>query len=148
MRRPFLFSDNGKSCIVNVFLGGYLVLVGMMFGSFINLAADRLPRGESLLHPRSHCRSCGRVLNFVDLLPVAGYLIRRGRCAGCGSSIGPASLAIEALCGLFMLVPLATFGLARGAVVGGIAVALVGAAAVALSFARAQGATGRGSRLG
>ena len=129
-------------------LSGYLVLVGMMFGSFINLAADRLPRGESLLHPRSHCRSCGRVLNFVDLIPVAGYLVRRGRCASCGSPIGPASLAIEALCGLLLLIPLATLGLLRGAVVGGIAVALVGAAAVALSFARTQRARGRESRLG
>lgn len=134
--------------IVFSFVAGYLVVVGMMFGSFINLAADRLPRGESLLRPRSHCRSCGRVLNFVDLIPVAGYLVRRGRCASCGSSIGPASLAIEALCGLLMLIPLATLGLVRGAVVGGIAVALVGAAAVALSFARTQDAKGRGSRPG
>jgi prepilin signal peptidase PulO-like enzyme (type II secretory pathway) len=130
-----------------VFLNGYLVLVGMMFGSFINLASDRLPRGESLVAPRSHCRSCGRVLNFVDLIPVAGYVIRRGRCASCGSSIGPSSPAIEAGSGALMLIPLAAFGLVPGAVVGAVAVAVVGAAAVTLSFARTQGAR-RGSRLG
>ena len=59
----------------------YFVLVALFVGSFINLAADRLPRGESLVTPRSHCRSCGRVLNVIDLLPVAGYFIRGGRCA-------------------------------------------------------------------
>jgi leader peptidase (prepilin peptidase)/N-methyltransferase len=133
---------------VFLFLNGYLVLVGMMFGSFINLAVDRMPRHESLLRPRSHCRSCGRVLNFVDLIPVAGYLIRMGRCASCGSSIGPASLVVEALCGLLMLVSLAALGMVPGAVIGGIGVAVVAAGAVALSFARAEGARGRGSRLG
>ena len=58
-------------------LEAYLVLVALLIGSFINLAADRLPRGESVVSPRSHCRSCGRVLNVVDLFPVAGYLVRR-----------------------------------------------------------------------
>ena len=62
-------------------VGAYAVLVAALVGSFINLAADRVPRGESVVRPRSHCRSCGRVLNFVDLIPVAGYLIRAGRCA-------------------------------------------------------------------
>jgi prepilin signal peptidase PulO-like enzyme (type II secretory pathway) len=128
-------------------LTSYVVLVGMMLGSFINLAADRLPRGESLVHPRSHCHSCGRVLNLVDLIPVAGYVIRGGRCATCGASIGASSPAVEALCGALMLASLAAFGLLLGALVGGVAVALVGVAAVTLSFARSRGAR-RGFRLG
>jgi prepilin signal peptidase PulO-like enzyme (type II secretory pathway) len=125
----------------------YLVLVALLLGSFINLAADRLPRRESLVRPRSHCRSCGRVLNLIDLIPVGGYVIRGGRCASCGVSIGALSPAVEALCGAIMLAPLALLGLARGAVVGGAAVALVGLAAVGLSFARTRDAR-RGSRLG
>jgi prepilin signal peptidase PulO-like enzyme (type II secretory pathway) len=128
-------------------LGGYLVLVGMMVGSFINLAADRLPRGESILAPRSHCRSCGRMLNLVDLIPVAGYLIRRGRCATCGVSIGLSSPAIEVLCGVLMLLPVAAFGLLEGALVGGYAVALVGVGVVTVANARRRDAR-RGSRLG
>jgi prepilin signal peptidase PulO-like enzyme (type II secretory pathway) len=128
-------------------LTGYLVVVALAFGSFINLAADRLPLGESLTTPRSHCRSCGRVLNVVDLIPVVGYLIRKGRCAGCGSSIGPSSPAIEALCGAVMLIPLAAFGLVPGALLGGVGVALVGVAALTLSFARTRSAR-RESRLG
>ena len=122
---------------VSPILSAYLVLVGLMLGSFINLAADRLPRGESIVHPRSHCRSCGRVLNLVDLIPVAGYAIRRGRCASCGASIGVSAPAVEAACGLSMVVALATLGLALGGLVGGAAVALLGASAVGWSFARA-----------
>ena len=133
---------------MNLLFSGYLVLVGVLVGSFINLAADRLPRGESIVNPRSHCRSCGRVLNFVDLIPIAGYAIRRGRCASCGSSIGVSSPAIEALCGALMLIPLATLGLVPGGLVGGIGVGLVGATAVALAFARTREARGRGSPLG
>ena len=129
-------------------LGAYLVLVGMMVGSFINLAADRLPRGESVVAPRSHCRSCGRVLNLVDLIPVAGYLIRRGRCATCGVSIGLSSPAIELLCGVLVLLSVAAFGLVQGALIGGFAVALVGVAAVTIANARQRDARRRESRLG
>jgi prepilin signal peptidase PulO-like enzyme (type II secretory pathway) len=128
-------------------LTSYLILVAMMLGSFINLAADRLPKGESVMHPRSHCRSCGRVLNLVDLIPLAGYMIRGGRCATCGASIGASSPAVEVLCGALMLASLAAFGLLLGALVGGVAVAIVGVAAVTLSFARSRGAR-RGFRLG
>ena len=122
--------------IVLVAAAAYLVLVALLIGSFINLAADRLPRRESLVRPRSHCRSCGRVLNAVDLIPVCGYFIRGGRCAGCGISIAAASPAVEALCGALMLAPLMVLGLIPGAVVGGAAVALVGVTTVGLSFAR------------
>lgn len=116
----------------------YLVLVALLAGSFINLAADRVPRHESLVRPRSHCRSCGRVLNVVDLIPVAGYLVRGGRCASCGTSIGPASLVVEAVCGVSMLVMVVTLGPPRGALVGGAVVAAVGVAAVSLSLARSR----------
>ena len=103
---------------------------------------------ELVVSPRSHCRSCGRVLNFVDLIPVGGYLIRRGRCASCGSPIGQSSPVVEGLSGALMLIPLATLGLGWGAVVGGVAVALLGAAAVTVAFARVQQPAKRGSRLG
>ena len=117
-------------------LSAYLVLVGVIFGSFINLAADRLPRRESLLRPRSHCRSCGRVLDFVDLMPIGGYIIRGGRCAGCGVAIGASSPVVEALCGAVMLVPLALIGPWPGAVVGFAGVALVGVGAVSFRLGR------------
>ncbi len=132
---------------VTPILSAYLVLVGLMLGSFINLAADRLPRRESLITPRSHCRSCGRELNVVDLLPVAGYVLRGGRCASCGATIGAWSPVVEALCGAAMLAPLALLGPWPGALVGFAAVSLVGLAAVSFGFGRVQGSR-RGSRVG
>ena len=129
-----------------VALGAYAVVVAALLGSFINLAADRLPRGESVVRPRSHCRSCGRVLTFVDLIPVAGYIFRRGRCATCGVRIGASSPLIEGLCALSMLTAIGLLGLAHGAAVGLATVALIGAVWVGTSVARSP--IRRGSRSG
>jgi len=100
------------------FLIAYLVFLGLVLGSFINLAADRLPRGESIISPRSHCRACGRELNTIDLLPVLGYLLRGGRCASCRVAIGASSPIVEAVAGAFMLVPILWFGVWPGALAG------------------------------
>jgi prepilin signal peptidase PulO-like enzyme (type II secretory pathway) len=117
-------------------VSSYFVLIALLLGSFVNLAADRLPRRESLIRPGSHCRACGRRLNVVDLVPVAGYLLRRGRCASCGVAIGRSSLAVEAACGLGMLVPVVVLGLGRGVVVGFFLVATVAVGTVSLGYAR------------
>lgn len=115
----------------------YMVLVALLLGSFINMAADRLPRRESLVHPGSHCRACGRRLNFVDLVPVAGYLIRAGRCASCGAPIGAASPVVEALAGAAMAVPVFWLGPLRGGVAGLVLVTLLGVTVVGLARVRA-----------
>jgi prepilin signal peptidase PulO-like enzyme (type II secretory pathway) len=109
---------------VTVFVEGYLVLLGLVAGSFINLASDRLPRGESLVAPRSHCRSCDRVLNAVDLLPVAGYLLRGGRCATCRAPIGAWAPIVELVSGLLMVATITWLGVWPGTAAG---LALVGA---------------------
>ena len=131
--------------MIEVGLDAYMVLVALLFGSFINLCADRLPRGESVIRPRSHCRSCGRVLNAVDLFPVAGYLVRVGRCASCGVPIGVSSPVIEALCGSAMLAAAALLGPGRGAIAGFVAIAMVGAGV--LGVGRLRRST-RGSQPG
>jgi prepilin signal peptidase PulO-like enzyme (type II secretory pathway) len=120
--------------VITPFVAGYLVLASLLVGSFVNLAADRLPRGESLIRPRSQCRSCGRQLNVVDLLPVAGYLIRRGKCATCGTPIGAASPVVEAACGALMGVALLVLGLWPGAALGLVLVALWGVLVTSISL--------------
>ena len=90
---------------VTAVVGSYLLLAGLAVGSFVNLAADRLPRGESLVWPGSHCTSCGRRLNAIDLLPVVGYFLRGGRCATCRTPIGVTSPLVEASCGALMAIP-------------------------------------------
>lgn len=60
---------------------------GACMGSFLNCAAWRSVHGESVLKGRSHCTTCGHQLGFVDLIPVLGWVILRGRCRYCGSKI-------------------------------------------------------------
>jgi prepilin signal peptidase PulO-like enzyme (type II secretory pathway) len=116
----------------------YLVLVGLMLGSFINLAADRVPRGESLVRPGSHCRACDRLLNVVDLLPVAGYVVRGGRCASCGVPIGVSAPLIEATSGILILAAIAALGVWPGALVGMGLVAAWGCTVVGLATRRSR----------
>jgi leader peptidase (prepilin peptidase) / N-methyltransferase len=110
--------------LIGVLVGLYLVLVGLMVGSFINLAADRLPRGESVIRPRSHCRACGRQLNTLDLIPVVGYLLRGGRCATCRAPIGLASPVVEGVSGCFMAVALIWLGVWPGALLGAVLISV------------------------
>jgi leader peptidase (prepilin peptidase)/N-methyltransferase len=117
-------------------IAAYLVLVALLVGSFINLAADRVPRGESIVRPRSHCRSCGRVLTVVDLLPVVGYLLRRGRCATCGTQIGRTSPVVEFVSGACMLAMLAWLGLWPGAIAGLALITLLGFGVTGLALTR------------
>lgn len=124
--------------MVTVAVDAYLVLVGLFAGSFINLAADRLPRGESVVAPRSHCRACGRRLNLVDLLPVGGYVVRGGRCATCRAPIGISAPLVEAVCAACVAVPLLWQGLWPGAATGLSLVLLYGVSATALAIARAR----------
>lgn len=120
--------------LMTPYLTAYLVLVALMVGSFINLAADRIPRGESVIHPRSHCRACGRTLNVIDLLPVVGYLVRGGRCATCKTTIGAAAPVIEAVSGACMAAAILWLGLWPGAVAGVGLVVLFGLAVTGLAM--------------
>ena len=125
---------------IGPFVAAYLVIVALMLGSFINLAADRIPRGESVISPRSHCRACGRKLNVIDLLPVVGYSLRGGRCATCKTSIGAVAPLVEAVSGGFMVAAILWLGLWPGAVAGLGLVALLGLVMTGLMLRRAPGA--------
>lgn len=122
------------------FLVTYLVLLALLLGSFINLAVDRVPRGESVISPRSHCRACDRQLNTLDLLPILGYLLRGGRCATCRAPIGIASPLVEATCGFAMAVAVLWLGLWPGAVAGLAAIAVGGVGLTAYAVRRRAGA--------
>jgi leader peptidase (prepilin peptidase)/N-methyltransferase len=81
----------------------YVVLVGavgLAVGSFVNVVADRLPEGKSLLSPPSHCPECDRRLRALDLVPVFSYLALRGRCRYCKSPIPMRLMLVEAATGI------------------------------------------------
>jgi leader peptidase (prepilin peptidase)/N-methyltransferase len=72
-------------------------LFGLLIGSFLNVVAWRLPRGESLIKPRSKCPGCSTQLAAYDNIPVFSWLILRGRCRGCGEKISARYPVIEAV---------------------------------------------------
>lgn len=74
----------------------WLALLGAALGSFLDCAACRYAAGGGLPTGRSHCDHCGHILGPVDLLPIAGFLLRRGRCRYCGAPIPRHCLAAEA----------------------------------------------------
>jgi leader peptidase (prepilin peptidase)/N-methyltransferase len=62
-------------------------VLGLIFGSFLNVVAYRLPRGESLATPASRCPGCDTPIKPYDNVPVVSWLLLRGRCRSCGESI-------------------------------------------------------------
>jgi leader peptidase (prepilin peptidase) / N-methyltransferase len=69
---------------------------GAIIGSFLNVVIYRLPRGESLSTPGSHCPSCAAPIKPYDNVPVLGWLWLRGRCRSCGEPISPRYPLVEA----------------------------------------------------
>lgn len=82
-------------------------LFGLAFGSFVNAAVDRIPRGASL-HGRSHCDGCGVTLGARNLVPVVSYIVQRGRCTACAAPIGLRTPAVELGCATAFAVAFAT----------------------------------------
>jgi leader peptidase (prepilin peptidase)/N-methyltransferase len=81
------------------FVATALAAVGLVVGSFLNVVIYRVPRGESLLRPGSHCPACDAPVRNRHNVPVFGWLVLRGRCADCGSGISVRYPAVEAATG-------------------------------------------------
>ena len=67
----------------------FAAVTGLAVGSFVNVVVHRLPRGESLNHPGSHCPSCGHPVRKRDNVPVVSWVLLRGRCRDCAHPISP-----------------------------------------------------------
>jgi leader peptidase (prepilin peptidase)/N-methyltransferase len=70
-------------------------LLGAVIGSFLNVVAHRVPLGESLVSPGSHCPGCGAPVRPYDNIPVVSWLLLRGRCRNCGMRISPRYPLVE-----------------------------------------------------
>lgn len=75
-------------------------LSGAAIGSFVNVVAHRLPRGESIMSPRSHCPSCQVQLAGYDNVPVVSWLLLQGRCRTCRAPISARYPLIETITAL------------------------------------------------
>ncbi len=89
---------------------------GALIGSFLNVCIYRLPRGESIVWPGSHCPSCGKAIAFYDNLPGLSYLWLMGRCRACHARISIRYPLVEAVNAAGYLAILWTFGLSWTAV--------------------------------
>ena len=81
-------------------LAALALVAGLAIGSFLNVVIHRLPRGESIVKPRSRCPGCGTQIRSVDNVPVLSWLLLRGRCRTCGEPISARYPLVEALTGL------------------------------------------------
>ncbi len=75
-------------------------VVGAVVGSFLNVVIHRVPRRESLVHPRSRCPGCGTQIAGYDNVPIISWLVLRGRCRHCGEPISPRYPVVELLTAL------------------------------------------------
>ena len=94
-----------------IYCGVVALLLGAVFGSFLNCAAWRLSHGESVLRGRSHCPDCGHVLGAGDLVPILSWFFLRGRCRYCGKKIPARYPLTEAVFALLTLLCLLRFDL-------------------------------------
>jgi leader peptidase (prepilin peptidase)/N-methyltransferase len=88
----------------------FVLAVGLMLGSFLNVCIYRLPVGESVVSPRSRCPSCGELIVWYRNIPVLSWLLLRGRCAGCSAPIAWRYPFVEALSGLTVLLLWRAYG--------------------------------------
>jgi leader peptidase (prepilin peptidase)/N-methyltransferase len=81
---------------------------GLVFGSFLTVAIHRVPRGESIVRPRSRCPSCGTPIRSLDNVPLVSWILLGGRCRACGVPIPAVYPLTELASGaLFVAVALA-----------------------------------------
>ncbi len=76
-------------------------LIGLLLGSFLNVCITRIPRGESISLPLSHCRDCNHAIRWYDNIPLLSWLVLRGRCRDCKARIPWRYPAVELAYGLW-----------------------------------------------
>ncbi|MFL6212335.1 MAG: prepilin peptidase [Blastocatellia bacterium] len=86
-------------------VAGFVFVFGLLIGSFLNVVIYRIPLGESIVLPASHCPHCDAAIKPYDNVPVFSYALLGGKCRNCRAGISPIYPAVELLVGiLFLLV--------------------------------------------
>jgi leader peptidase (prepilin peptidase) / N-methyltransferase len=96
---------------MDIVLAFIIFLMGISIGSFLNVVADRVPLGKSIISPPSHCFHCGHKLESRDLIPLISYLWLRGKCRYCRTPIPVRSMLIELITGLLFVLAFMKMGL-------------------------------------
>ena len=93
--------------VYSIFLG----LFGLVLGSFYNVVGLRIPKGESIVSPPSHCTACNRRLTAIELIPVISYVIQGGKCKGCKTRVSPIYCVTEIVTAVLFVASYLAFGL-------------------------------------
>ncbi len=88
----------------------YSVLLGLAFGSFMNVCIYRIPLKKSIINPPSTCPNCGKRIRFYDNIPLVSYLFLLGKCRYCKHSISWQYPGVEVLAGLLSLALFIRYG--------------------------------------
>ncbi len=96
---------------MNLYYFVVLFILGTILGSFFNVVGYRLPRGESIVKPRSHCPKCKHELTPMELIPVFSYIIQRGKCKSCRDRISLFYPIFELITGLLFGISYLKFGM-------------------------------------
>ncbi|MGI6778179.1 MAG: prepilin peptidase [Acetivibrionales bacterium] len=89
----------------------FVIAFGLITGSFLNVCIYRIPEGESIIKPSSHCIKCGKKLKAADLIPVFSYLLLRGKCRYCKVDISPRYVLVEIVTAAVFLLLFIKYGL-------------------------------------
>ena len=81
----------------------FACLLGVVFGSFLNVLISRVPKGESIVRPASHCPICKNPIKWYHNIPVVSYLMLKGKCNYCNAPIDKTYIIVEILSGLIFV---------------------------------------------
>lgn len=95
---------------MSTILGLSIFIFGTIIGSFLNVCIFRIPKGESISYPPSHCGGCGHKLGFFDLFPIVSWLFLKGKCRYCGEKVSVQYPIIEAFTGVLFVLLFYEFG--------------------------------------
>jgi leader peptidase (prepilin peptidase) / N-methyltransferase len=83
--------------VISILLLSSITAFGAIVGSFLNVCIVRIPKGESVVQPPSHCPACKKPIAVYDNLPLISYVVLLGRCRSCGEEISPRYFVVELL---------------------------------------------------
>ena len=86
-------------------------ILGTILGSFYNVVGYRIPKGESIIYPGSHCPNCNHKLKPIELIPILSFLMQKGKCKNCHQKISWFYPIFEFISGVLFSLSYMSYGL-------------------------------------
>ena len=96
---------------MEVYYAIMLFILGAVLGSFYNVVGYRLPKGQSIVAPPSHCPNCNHRLKFYELIPIFSFLFLGRKCLKCKQKISWFYMIFELITGILFMISYLVFGL-------------------------------------